>query len=131
MVRINTFCKILCQFKSNKSMYSTATTVKLKTEKKQLIISSKRKAYDHYSSNVYDKLDSVPLVSKGWTHSKSKGDFFVVNPVENPFEELQLPFKQLDIHNNFIDVLQAEGIEKATDFQRRAMEMVTTVNRIF
>nr|CAH7752991.1 unnamed protein product [Callosobruchus chinensis] len=130
MVRINTFFKIICQGNSNKSMYSTATTAKLKTEKKKQIISCKRKAYDHYTSTVYDKLDSVPLVSKGWTHSKSKGDFFVVNPVENRFEELQLPFKQLDIHNSFLDVLQAEGITKATDFQQRAIEIIATGSHV-
>nr|CAI5841946.1 unnamed protein product [Callosobruchus analis] len=126
MVRINTFSKIMCQIKFNKSMYSTVTAAKLKTEKKQLIISCKRKGYDHYTSTVYDKLDTIPLASKGWTHSKAKGDFFVVNPVENPFEELNLPFKLLDIHSSFIDILQAEGIMKATDFQQRAIEIITT-----
>ncbi|CAH2002369.1 unnamed protein product [Acanthoscelides obtectus] len=127
MVRIQVFSSFITQLQINRPMCTTAIP---KPAKKQLIISCKRKSFDHYSTTVYNKLDSIPLASKGWTHSKAKGDFFVVNPVENSFEELQFSFQELNVDNRFMDTLKSEGITKATDFQRRAIETVGTGSHV-
>lgn len=101
--------------------------LKLSHNKKgSIVISCKRKEYDHYTSYAYNSLDEVPLASKGWTHSKSKGDFFTVHPVLDDIDEPTYSFKQLEIHPDLINALKAEEILNATEFQVRAINAIRT-----
>lgn len=107
------------------SQYSVATNkVKLKN-KGPLLISCKRKALDHYADMYYKKLDEVPLVSRGWTHLKSKGDYFTVHPMSiDVIEEKTYKFEELDINSNMFEALKKEGIKELTEFQYRAIQQV-------
>lgn len=50
-------------------------------EGKTPIIVSKRKEFNFYEGQTYSKYEPIPLVSKGWHHYKSKGDYFFVYPL--------------------------------------------------
>ena len=40
------------------------------------------KDLDHRQSQTYGKFAKVPLISAGWYHRKSVGDFFTINPFQ-------------------------------------------------
>nr|XP_023026047.1 probable ATP-dependent RNA helicase DDX28 isoform X1 [Leptinotarsa decemlineata] len=111
------------------SPFST-TIPKVKNKKGELVISCKRNELNHYSSVHYGNLDEVPLASKGWNHSKAKGDFFTVLPSQNQPEENMYSFNDMGIHKNIIDVMKKEGIDKATEFQYRAVEGVRSGDHV-
>lgn len=90
------------------------------------IISCKRKEYNHYLGQTYDKFAVVPLASKGWGHRKSSGDYFTINTSNgNPaFQELE------DSHEDFVSLgldkemqsqLNKLGFEKPTNIQSLAI----------
>lgn len=45
-----------------------------------LIITCKRKEFNHYRGQTYKDLDSKSLASGGWKHKLSKGDYFTILP---------------------------------------------------
>lgn len=121
MNRYTKLLKIYLEFGTN--FYSTVP--KLKDKSGQLLISCKRKKFDHYSSMYYSKLDEVPLVSKGWNHSKAKGDFFTVHPLSDNIPEEKYSFPECGLNNDLISTLQKQDIINATEFQYRA---ITTID---
>ena len=53
-----------------------------------LIISCKRKEFNHYKGQTYSNFSPDHLASSGWKHYKSKGDYFTINAyrsVSTPF----------------------------------------------
>lgn len=104
--------------------YSAASPKVSRKNVGPLLISCKRSDYNHYYSFYYDKLDEVPLASKGWTHSKAKGDFFTINPFTEDYEEITYSFSEFGIREEVIEALKTEGINHATDFQNKAFEAI-------
>jgi len=47
------------------------------------IIVCRRKEFNFYEGQEYSKYKPIPLVSKGWHHYKSKGDYFYIYPLTN------------------------------------------------
>lgn len=92
------------------------------------IISCKRSKYNFYSDTVYKKFDDTVLASNGWTHNKSKGDWFIVHPNLEECYENVTRFTELDIHPELIEALREQGITEATDFQRQAISTVLDNN---
>lgn len=93
-----------------------STLPKLKRTKAHCIISCKNLKLNHYLNMGYEKFQEIPIASKGWTHPKSKGDFFTINPVAENEQEM-VPFHLLNINSNLIEVLKQRNIKKATSFQ--------------
>ncbi|KAL3265906.1 hypothetical protein HHI36_010096, partial [Cryptolaemus montrouzieri] len=82
------------------------------------VITCKNKKLNHYLGTRYNNLDTIPLASKGWGHSKSKGDFFIINPVpDSDYKKPYIPFTELHIKPELIKTLKREGIKAATQFQ--------------
>ena len=98
-----------------------STVPKLKGKKGPLLISCKRPEYNHHLETFYDKLDEVPLCSKGWTHSKAKNDYFTVLPIPDEYEQETYSFMEFGINSLVIDALKEQGIKTATEFQAKAI----------
>lgn len=72
------------QRKSSRRKSNTRSIEKPKDIKGQTpIIVSRRKEFNFYEGQTYSKYELIPLVSKGWHHYKSKGDYFFVYPLTN------------------------------------------------
>ncbi|XP_044254909.1 probable ATP-dependent RNA helicase DDX28 [Tribolium madens] len=95
---------------------------KLKRTEAPCIISCKRPKLNHYLNMIYDNFEEIPLASKGWNHSKSKGDIFTVNPLSTPNEET-IPFHLLNIDSNLIEALKKRNIQSATTYQANALSL--------
>ncbi|KRT78758.1 helicase, partial [Oryctes borbonicus] len=88
------------------------------------VITCKNKKLNFYSNQVYDKLDNVPLASKGWTHNKSRGDHFTILPNLDDFDKPNVDFRDLNINPLLIEVLNKENITLATSYQSEAIPVV-------
>ena len=44
----------------------------------KLLISAKRKEFNYYQNQKYDKFKPLALASGGWKHKKSVGDYFTI-----------------------------------------------------
>lgn len=124
LVKIQVF-----RYTGNK-LFCTKPNLELQSADKNigsLIISCKRPYLNYYSSVHYDKFDTVSLASKGWNHTKSKGDFFTVHPYKDGPCDMY-SFKELGLHPSIIQTLFTDGIIKATDFQLRTTQAIKTGN---
>ncbi|XP_031341218.1 probable ATP-dependent RNA helicase DDX28 isoform X1 [Photinus pyralis] len=120
------FCNARCSstyaFKLINITYKrTVASVALKRNNKEdLVIRCKRKEYNYYMGQRYSKLDDVPLASKGWTHNKSKGDYFYVYPQSPLSEGDRFQLSDLHLQDSVTQRLQKDGIETLTSFQNEA-----------
>ncbi|KAJ3646333.1 hypothetical protein Zmor_023925 [Zophobas morio] len=97
----------------------------MKPVEARCIISCKRKHLNHHEHMIYNNLDEIPLISKGWNHSKSKGDSFVIHRIESKcLEEEMVPFNLLDIDSRLIEALSNRDIKKATSYQAKAIPLM-------
>lgn len=101
-----------------------ANAVPKPKESRRLIISCKRKKYNFYSDTRYAKFDETVLASKGWTHNKSKNDFFVVHANPDECYENTFPFNTSQVHPDLVEALRRQGITEATEFQLRSISAV-------
>ncbi|KAF5308308.1 hypothetical protein FQR65_LT06301 [Abscondita terminalis] len=95
-----------------------------KEESGNLIISCKRSDYNHYSNQKYNHLDEIVLASKGWTHYKSKGDYFIVNPNPTPPNIEKVSLNEVDINHNITNCLFDQNIHELTAFQNEAINKI-------
>ncbi|KAF7287301.1 hypothetical protein GWI33_001666 [Rhynchophorus ferrugineus] len=102
----------------------TNLAIKPNKKKNSLLIDCKRKELNHYYGSSYDKLDEIKLASKGWTHSKSKGDHFAILPINEETETEQRSLSELEISNQIIEILNKQGIESVTDFQYKSIQTI-------
>lgn len=107
----------------------SSSVPKPKIRENTCIISCKRSKFDYYMHTVYNKLDEIPLASKGWTHNKSKGDFFTVHPFCKEDKETSVSFTTFGFNPALINALKTQNIEQATEFQREAMPLVGDVDK--
>lgn len=126
-LRSRKLCKCLVQniieFKHNYSKLAP----KPNPENGAKIIACKRNELDHYFGQTYNKLDDVPLASKGWNHNKAKGDYFVIHPnLEGWAEEPQIELDKIAIDPILIKCLKDQGISALTAFQERAISTIKT-----
>ncbi|XP_045480996.1 probable ATP-dependent RNA helicase DDX28 [Harmonia axyridis] len=96
------------------------------------LISCKNQRLNHYVNTKYSNLEPIPLASKGWNHHKSKGDFFMINPIaeENEYKKPKIPFSQLNIMPELIKTLEKENIMKATSYQAEAIPELFENNHV-
>lgn len=98
-----------------------ASALPKRMQKGPQVIACKRSELDFYLGTRYDKLDDVPLASRGWNHSKAKYDYFTILPTPDEISEKTYPFEELGIDSRIINSLKEYGINRATDFQTRAI----------
>eukprot|EP00088_Acartia_fossae_P002685 TRINITY_DN11106_c0_g1_i1.p1 TRINITY_DN11106_c0_g1~~TRINITY_DN11106_c0_g1_i1.p1 ORF type:complete len:559 (+),score=75.64 TRINITY_DN11106_c0_g1_i1:28-1704(+) len=118
--------KALKRHKNLSKLAKDQDKARLKT--KPVIISTKRKELEHRMGQTYGVRDNVPLVSDGWKHRKSIGDYFTINkfkPIRaNNFESIkenQPRFSQLDIHPELVSALKSCGYNKLTNIQSECL----------
>lgn len=101
-----------------------ASALPKRMQKGPQVIACKRSELDFYLGTRYDKLDDVPLASRGWNHSKAKYDYFTIFPTPDEVSEETYPFEELGIDSRIVNSLKDYGINRATDFQSRAIETI-------
>ena len=101
---------------------------KQKMRSKALIIAAKNPELNHRKSETYGKFDKLPLVSGGWHHTKSIGDYFTINPflpqpATNFDSKLAKPptFEDYQLDTRLIQALAKCGFTKSTNIQHEAI----------
>ncbi|XP_059055446.1 probable ATP-dependent RNA helicase DDX28 [Achroia grisella] len=96
-------------------------------KKKLPIISCKRPEFNHYQGQSYSKFDGVKLASQGWSHPKSKGDYFIIHGNANKIEEdnvYKKSFEEIGLKNELIQVMSDQGITLPTAIQTKAVSAI-------
>lgn len=126
----------------SKALFSNVVTNAV--PKERLIVSCKRKQFDHYYGQTYKGLSEVPLATKGmyvvfdnlyishlclgisgWNRVASKGDHFVIFPSFDEYvEEARVKLDELDLNPTLIKCLKGQGFVEFTGFQQRAIEAI-------
>lgn len=99
---------------------------KQQDKREDAIIKCRRKEYDYYKGQKYGKLDDINLASKGWTHNKSKGDYFTIHPQSTEPDLKQFSLDHFNFNENITKCLRNDGIEMLTSFQNEA---ITTISK--
>jgi len=101
---------------------------KANLKNKHVIISAKNTSLNHKLSQTYGKFDKLPLVSGGWHHRKSIGDYFTINPFMAPDStsfrnEFRDPptFRDYDLDPRLVEALTRCGFTKSTNIQHEAI----------
>ena len=101
---------------------------KEKLKNKHVIISAKNKSLNHRKSQTYGAFDKLPLVSGGWHHRKSIGDYFTINPFITPDStgfrnEFRNPptLRDYDLDPRLVEALTKCGFTKSTNIQHEAI----------
>jgi len=102
-----------------------------KLRNKTVIISAKNQSLNHKKSQTYGSYEKVPLVSAGWHHRKSVGDYFTINPFLPPqstsfSSELKHPpkFSDYDLDPRLLEALSKCGFSKSTNIQHEAIPKI-------
>lgn len=97
------------------------------------IIVSKRKEFNFYEGQTYPKYVPIPLITDGWHHYKSKGDYFYVYPLTNVNkeaygesfkkenegeEEADDSFAHFGFDGQLVDILKRYSITKPLKIQK-------------
>ncbi|XP_046390061.1 probable ATP-dependent RNA helicase DDX28 [Ischnura elegans] len=97
------------------------------SSKKVLAIDCKRKEFNHYKGQRYDKFKPIPLASKGWFHKKSKGDFFTINNnLEGRLNEdaQNTSFTETNLDMPIVNFLAKQGLNNPTEIQLRGIPSI-------
>jgi len=98
---------------------------KEKMRSKKLIISTKRTELNHRMAQTYGKFEDLKLVSGGWYHRKSIGDYFTINPFMPPpatnFDDSHPTFDIYPLNPRLIEALAKCGFHKSTNIQHEAI----------
>ncbi|KAK9875771.1 hypothetical protein WA026_009564, partial [Henosepilachna vigintioctopunctata] len=118
-----------------KLLWTVPSQCERKLHVKQLgpcVISCKNKKFNFHLGTRYANLDTIPLVSKGWGHSKSSGDYFTINPVPDTedYKKPCISFSELYIKPELQKTLLKEGIKAATKFQSEAIPEIFKENHV-
>ena len=99
-----------------------------KMKNKSVIISAKNAQFNHRKSETYGTFEKLPLVSAGWHHRKSVGDYFTINPflpqpATNFDSKLAKPptFQDYQLDSKLIRALALCGFTKPTNIQHEAI----------
>lgn len=107
-----------------KVMVRTNASKPVQQDERTCVISYKDRKLNHYSNVIYSSLDEVPLISKGWNHSKSKGDSFTIHPISYEYEEKMVNFDLLKIDPKIVETLKKRNIYKATEYQANVFPLL-------
>ena len=98
---------------------------KEKLKQRKVIISSKRPELNHRMAQQYGTFDKLPLVSAGWYHRKSVGDYFTINPFQplaaTNFDDSNPKFADYPLDERLVKALNVCGFTKATNIQHEAI----------
>ncbi|KAK2150928.1 hypothetical protein LSH36_382g03018 [Paralvinella palmiformis] len=102
-----------------------------------LIISCKRKEFNHYKGQTYSNFSYNFLASGGWKHRLSVGDYFTINAYDkNPALELDDELKQYSdfssfgLHDDLVKALNDHGIRRPTNVQALTIPKMMTGQNI-
>lgn len=116
------------------SKFSTAAVLSAPTLRKP-IITCKRTQLNLFDENLPPRTDdtggkkfgNVPLASAGWRHRKSAGDYFIIHPMQQPFETHALSdatFQSLGIREELVLNLREKGVIYPTKYQAEGIPTI-------
>ncbi|KAK2577000.1 hypothetical protein KPH14_011962 [Odynerus spinipes] len=91
------------------------------------IIACKRPILNFYKGQTYSKFETIPLASKGWLHSKAKGDSFIIYPEMEQQYDQTIPepnFENYSLHSSLYDRLEDLGYSKPLQIQEQAIPKI-------
>lgn len=89
----------------------------------KLLISSRRRELNQFSGETRGKWEEPPLVSRGWKHRQSRGDYFTISRQreQRHWPETAEPFHTLSLEPRLLCALQALNITTPTWIQKRSI----------
>ncbi|XP_056382410.1 probable ATP-dependent RNA helicase DDX28 [Hyla sarda] len=89
----------------------------------RLLISSRRRELNQYSRETCGQWEKPPLVSQGWKHRKSRGDYFTINRQreQRPWPETEETFHSLSLDPSLVSSLDVLNITSPTWIQKQAI----------
>ncbi|KAM5138474.1 putative ATP-dependent RNA helicase DDX28 [Mantella aurantiaca] len=89
----------------------------------KLLISTRRRQLNQTSKERCSKWEKSALVSKGWKHRNSRGDYFTINRQreQRAWPETEDTFRALNIHESLVLTLEAMGITTPTWAQKEVI----------
>ncbi|XP_067943543.1 probable ATP-dependent RNA helicase DDX28 [Watersipora subatra] len=101
-----------------------------------LIISCKRREFNHFRDNVYVNSwnEEIPLrflASGGWLHYKSKGDYFNINTRSKPNHlDKHTKFADLGLSSALLDILKGEGVKHPSHVQVQTIPSILDMSNV-
>ncbi|KAG8563440.1 hypothetical protein GDO81_016078 [Engystomops pustulosus] len=89
----------------------------------KLLISTRRTELNQFSRETCGNWEQPPLVSRGWKHRQSRGDYFNINSQreQRPWPETDGTFHSLSLDSRLVSSLEALSISVPTWIQKRAI----------
>ncbi|XP_062554285.1 probable ATP-dependent RNA helicase DDX28 [Armigeres subalbatus] len=123
--------KVLFAFRTK---FSSAAVLSATTSRKP-IITCKRIQHNLFDENLPPRTDGtggkkfgdIPLTSSGWRHRKSAGDYFIIHPVQQPFETHALSnvtFQSHGIRDELVQNLREKGVLYPTKYQAEGIPTI-------
>ncbi|CAK1540758.1 unnamed protein product [Leptosia nina] len=92
-------------------------------KKKIPIISCKRPEFNHYEGQTYGKFEVIKLASQGWSHVKSKNDYFTIfgdAPRQEEETLFRKSFPEIGLTEELCDVVSQLGYSLPTVIQAKS-----------
>ncbi|CAH1791164.1 unnamed protein product, partial [Owenia fusiformis] len=112
-------------------------TMKKKSVKKDnpIIISCKRKQFNHYKGQLYTNWSPQSLTSHGWKNKRNKGDYFTINAFQsNPAfrnkTEDGMTFKNMELDDSIQQGLGDMGLEYPTNIQEMSIPKILSGSNV-
>ncbi|XP_063801338.1 probable ATP-dependent RNA helicase DDX28 [Pseudophryne corroboree] len=92
----------------------------------KLLISTRRRELVQLSRDICGKWEQPALVSRGWKHSQSHGDYFTINRQrdQRPWPETEDTFEPLQLHPSLLEALHALKITSPTWVQKHSIPVL-------
>lgn len=89
----------------------------------KLLINSRRRELNQFSGETCGHWEEPPLVSRGWKHRQSRGDYFTINRQreQRHWPEIQETFHTLCLEPRLLCALDALNIKTPTWIQKRTI----------
>ncbi|KAM3919285.1 putative ATP-dependent RNA helicase DDX28 [Leptodactylus fuscus] len=89
----------------------------------KLLISTRRRELNQFSGETCGLWQQPPLVSRGWKHRESRGDYFAINRQREhgPRPETEGSFQSLSLDPRLVSALDSLNINTPTWIQKRAI----------
>ncbi|KAI4500600.1 hypothetical protein M0802_004192 [Mischocyttarus mexicanus] len=128
IINLRKYGKKVVAKRFKKRSIKTVPVINEEKKSKTPIILCKRRMFNFYTSDVYPKHGIIPLNSKGWNRSDSKGDHFFIYPDKTlKFDEeevVQSTFEEYDLNPMLYKKLQELDFTVPLKIQTRTIPKI-------
>lgn len=124
-INLRKYAKSATVIRSRKREVKDETPIVKKKETP--IITCRQPALIFYKGQTYSKFEPIPLATKGWNHTKAKGDHIFIFPEKKSIqnESIQEPsFEKFNLQPALYDRLQDIGLLQPLEIQEKAIDKI-------